>query len=56
MHAFAGWVCLSEPLIYLILLIHMKWVDILVRCGHIWLIVYFWFCQLFAGVFMGFGT
>jgi hypothetical protein len=32
---------LSEPLIYLILLIHVKWVDMVVRCGHIWFIVYF---------------
>jgi hypothetical protein len=43
MVAFAGWVCLSEPLIYLILLIHMKWVDMLVRCDHIWFIVHFQF-------------
>jgi hypothetical protein len=39
--AFAGSVCLYEPLICLILLIHMKWADMLVRCGHIWFIVYF---------------
>jgi hypothetical protein len=43
--AFAGWVCLSEPLIYLILLIHMKWVDMLVRCGYI----VFIFIYSFAG-------
>jgi hypothetical protein len=42
---------LSEPLIYLILLIHMKWVDMLVRCGHIWFIVHFWFYRFFAGYF-----
>ena len=56
MQAFAGWVCLSEPLIYLIRLIHMKWVDMLVRCGHIWFIFHFLYCRLFAGVFMRFGT
>jgi hypothetical protein len=54
MMAFAGWVCLSEPLIYLILLIHMKWIDMLVRCDHIWFIVYFWFCRFVAGCFMCF--
>jgi hypothetical protein len=37
---------LSEPLIYLILLIHMKWVDILVRCSHIWFIFHFQFAGL----------
>ncbi len=41
MHAIAGWVCLSEPLIYLILLIYMKWVDMLVRCGHIGFMFHF---------------
>ncbi len=50
MHAFSGWVCLSEPLIYLIRLIHMKWVDMLVCCGYIRSIVHFWFCRCFAGV------
>jgi hypothetical protein len=46
MQAFAGWVCLSEQLMYLILLIHVKWVDMLVFCSHIWFIVYFWFAGL----------
>jgi hypothetical protein len=50
-HAIAGWVCLSVPLIHLILLIYMKWVDMLVRCGHIWFIVHFLFCRFFAGYF-----
>jgi hypothetical protein len=47
--AFAGWGSLSEPLIYLILLIHMKWVDMLVRCGHIWFIFHFRCFRFFAG-------
>ncbi len=41
MHAITGLICLSEPLIYLILLIHVKWVDMLVCCGHIGFIAHF---------------
>jgi len=54
LHACAGWFCLSEPLIHLILLIQMKWGDMLVCGGHIWFIVHFWYCRFFAGYFMGF--
>jgi hypothetical protein len=53
-YAFSGWICLSEPLIYLILLIHMKWVDMLVRCGHIGFIVYFQFAGLLPVIFVFF--
>jgi hypothetical protein len=53
-HAIAGWVCLSEPLIYLILLIHIKWFDMLVRCGHSWFIFHLFFCRFFAGYFVFF--
>ena len=54
MLAIAGWVCLSEPLIYLILLIYMKWVDMLVRCGHIWFIFHFQFAGLLPVIFVFF--
>jgi len=50
MHAFSGEVCLSEPLIYLILLMLLFWVDILFCC-HIVFIANFRFV---SGVFMGF--
>ncbi len=50
LHAFSGGVRLSEPLIYLILLMLMMWVGILF-CYHIWFVFNFRFV---SGVFMCF--